>query len=55
MNYDDYSDTCLCRKCFIKICKPTKNEIKHIILTEYKDKCEKCGRTDYIVDYIEEN
>ena len=53
MNSEEFYDSNLCKKCYIKACKPTKDEIKHIIFTEYKDKCEKCGRVDYLVDYIE--
>lgn len=54
MDHTDYADQYLCKKCFIKLCRPTKDEIRRIIFTEYKDQCEKCGRKDFIVDYIEE-
>lgn len=54
MSQQDYFEQNLCRKCFIKLCKPSKNEIKRIVMTEYKDKCDKCGRVSELVDYIED-
>lgn len=42
----------LCRKCFIKLMRPSKKEIKHIILTDYTTTCEHCGRKGPIVDYV---
>lgn len=53
MSQQELYDT-LCKKCYIKNCKPSKKEIKGIILTDYKERCECCGKVDYIVDYIEE-
>lgn len=47
-----YSD--LCKKCFIKINKPTKNEIKKMIMSEEKYECNCCHKTDYIVEYVGE-
>ena len=49
---DMYSN--ICKKCFIKMHKPTKKEIKSIVFTEYKDQCDACGRTDFLVDYLED-
>lgn len=43
-----------CKRCYIKVNKPSKDDIKHMIMTEYEDKCEKCGRVSELVDYIEE-
>ena len=47
--YDD-----LCKKCFIKIMKPSKKEVAKIVLTEYKEQCSCCGREDYVVDFVED-
>ena len=41
-----------CKRCYIKINKLSKNDIRHMIMTEYEDKCEKCGRVSELVDYI---
>ena len=38
-----------CRQCFITIEKPKKKLQKHIILSNYKEPCENCGRIDRIV------
>ena len=46
--------TNVCKKCFIKIHKPSKKDIEKIVLGEEKCKCEKCGRTDFVVDYVED-
>ena len=53
MGQQDIYDN-LCRKCFIKIRKPSKYEIKCIVMTEYADRCDKCGRVSELVDYIED-
>ena len=42
----------LCKNCFIKLVKPTKKEIKRIVLTESKSTCENCGRIGPVVDGI---
>lgn len=44
----------MCKKCYIKLNKPTKKEISKIVLTEYKEECSCCHRTDYVVDYLED-
>ena len=44
----------LCKKCFLALVKPTKKEIKRIVLTEYNDTCENCGRIGIVVDGIAE-
>lgn len=49
---DMYTD--LCKKCYVKIYKPTKKEISKIVLTDYKEKCDCCHRTDFLVDYVED-
>lgn len=53
MSQHNYSE-CLCRKCYIKLMKPTKREIKGIVLTEYDGVCENCGRNGPVVEYIED-
>ena len=49
---DVYDD--MCRKCYIKIERPSKKEISKIVLTEYKSQCSCCKKMDYIVDYVED-
>lgn len=44
----------LCRKCYIKIFKPTKKEIKKMIMSDYEYQCDCCHKTDYIVEYVED-
>ena len=44
----------LCKKCYIKIMKPTKKEIKKIVMSEEEHQCECCHKTDYIVEYVED-
>ena len=44
----------LCKKCFIKLAKPSKKTIKSIVLTDYEETCEHCGKVGPIVDYIED-
>lgn len=55
MSLQDYLNQQLCKKCYIKCCKPSKNEIKHMVMTEYEDRCDKCGRINILVEYIEED
>jgi predicted nucleic acid-binding Zn-ribbon protein len=43
----------LCKNCWIKLTNPSKNEIKRAVLSEDKEKCDKCGRTTYFVEYVE--
>lgn len=45
----------LCRKCFIKLHKPSKRAIKRIVLSYDKEQCDYCKRTDFIVDYVEDD
>jgi hypothetical protein len=44
----------LCRKCYIKIMKPTKKEIKKMVMSEEEYQCDCCHKTDYIVEYVED-
>lgn len=38
-----------CKNCFIAIEKPKKKLQKHIVLSNYKEPCENCGKTDRLV------
>lgn len=44
----------LCRKCYIKIMRPSKKEIKKMVMSEEEYQCDCCGKTISIVEYIEE-
>lgn len=44
----------LCKKCYIKIMKPTKKEIKKMVMSEVEYQCDCCHKTDYIVEYVED-
>lgn len=46
---------CLCRKCFIRLYKPSRKEIKNIVMSFDKETCEYCGRMDFVVDDIVED
>lgn len=49
---DMYND--LCKKCYIKIYKPTKNEIKKLVMSEENYECNCCHKNGSIVEYVEE-
>lgn len=38
-----------CKQCFITIEKPKKKLQKRIVLSNHKEQCENCGRTDRLV------
>ena len=44
----------LCKKCYIRIMKPTKKEIKKMVMSDDEYQCDCCHKTDYIVDYVED-
>lgn len=44
----------LCKKCYIRIMKPTKKEIKKMVMSEEEYVCDCCGKTCSIVEYVEE-
>ena len=44
----------LCKKCYIRIMKPTKKEIKKIVMSEEEYSCDCCHKTNYIVEYVED-
>lgn len=54
MSQYDYMNQQLCRKCLIKCCNLSKSDIKRMVMTEYEDRCDKCGRISVLVDYIED-
>ena len=44
----------LCKKCAIKALNLSKSDIKKMVMTEYDDCCDKCGRVQPLVEYIED-
>jgi hypothetical protein len=44
----------LCKKCYIKMMKPTKKEIKKMVMSDDEYQCDCCRKTDYIVEYVED-
>ena len=44
----------LCKKCYIRIMKPTKKEIKKMVMSDEYYQCDCCHKTDYIVEYVED-
>ena len=44
----------LCKKCYIRIMKPTKKEIKKMVMSDDEYQCDCCHKTDYIVEYVED-
>ena len=53
MSQQDIYDN-LCKKCYIKVIRPTKKEIKKMVMSEEKYQCDCCHKTDYIVEYVED-
>lgn len=45
---------CLCKRCFIRVHKLSKKEIKKIIMSEEEYTCDKCGKFDFVVEYMED-
>lgn len=54
MSLQDYFEQSLCRKCFIKHCRPTKKEIKKMVMSDEQYECDCCHKTDYVVEYLED-
>lgn len=44
----------LCKRCYIRIMKPTKKEIKKMVMSEEQYQCDCCHKTDFIVEYLED-
>jgi hypothetical protein len=38
-----------CKNCFISIEKPKKKVQKHLVLSNYKEECDNCGRIERLV------
>ena len=38
-----------CKNCFISIEKPKKKVQKHLVLSNYKEECNNCGRIERLV------
>lgn len=38
-----------CKQCYVAIAKPKKKLQKHIVLSNYKELCDNCGKTDRLV------
>jgi hypothetical protein len=53
MSQQDMYDS-LCKKCYIRIMKPTKKEIKKMVMSDDEYQCDCCNKTDYIVEYVED-
>lgn len=44
----------LCKKCYIRIMKPTKKEIKKMVMSDEQYQCDCCHKKDFIVEYLED-
>ena len=44
----------LCKKCYIRIIKPSKKEIKKIVMSEEEYECDACHKTCEVVEYVED-
>lgn len=44
----------LCKKCYVRRMKPSKRDIKHLVMSEENERCECCGRIGQVVEYIED-
>lgn len=44
----------LCKKCYIRIMKPTKKEIKKMVMSEDEYQCDCCHKITLIVEYVED-
>ena len=53
MGQQDIYDS-LCKKCYIRIMKPTKKEIKKMVMSDERYECSCCHKKDFIVDYLED-
>lgn len=54
MSQQDYMYENLCKKCYIRINKPSKKEIKKMVMSDDQYECDCCHKTDYIVEYMED-
>lgn len=44
----------LCKRCYIRIMKPTKKEIKKMVMSDVQCECSCCHKMNYIVEYLED-
>ena len=44
----------LCKKCYIRITKPSKKEIKKMVMSEDQYVCDCCKKLSQIVEYLED-
>ena len=44
----------LCKRCYIRIMKTTKKEIKKMVMSDVQYECSCCHKTDFIVEYLED-
>ena len=44
----------LCKRCYIRIMKPTKKEIKKMVMSDEQYQCDCCHKKDFIVEYVED-
>ena len=44
----------LCKKCYSKIAKPTKKEIKKMVMSDEEYQCDCCHKKSLIVEYVED-
>ena len=44
----------LCKRCYIRIMKPTKKEIKKMVMSDEQYQCDCCHKKDFIVEYLED-
>lgn len=54
MSFYDYINQQLCKKCAMKVLNIKKSDANRMVMTDYEDRCDKCGRTTILVDYIED-
>ena len=54
MSFYDYINQQLCRKCAMKVLNIKKSDVNRMVMTDYEDNCDKCGRLSVLVSYIED-
>jgi hypothetical protein len=54
MSQYDYMNQQLCKKCAIKHLGLSKSDAKRMVMTEYEEQCDKCGRVAPLLEYIED-
>lgn len=53
MSNQDY-DGNYCKRCYTKVHKLSNKEVGRIVMTEYQDKCDRCGNETKLVAYVED-